>query len=57
MKIVDHLSDKQIKQLKTLTSPENKKKPPELSRRDIEELMGVNRDIYVRGKGGAVRRK
>jgi len=24
---------------------------------DWEELMGTKRDIYVRGKGGAIRRK
>jgi hypothetical protein len=32
-----------------------KKKPETLSRRDIEDLMGINKATYRRGKGGAWR--
>lgn len=32
------------------------KKNERLSRREIEELMGIRRDIFTR-KGGAIRRK
>jgi len=28
-----------------------------LSRKDIEELMGMNKPTYKRGKGGAIRRR
>jgi hypothetical protein len=34
-----------------------KKKPETLSRRDIEDLMGINKATYRRGKGGAIRQK
>jgi hypothetical protein len=34
----------------------NKKRKMELSFKDVEELMGMNRDIYKK-VGGAVRRK
>ena len=33
-----------------------KRHKEKLSRRDIEDLMGIDRDVYVR-KGGAMRRK
>lgn len=28
-----------------------------LSKHDLRELMGTNRDTYKRGRGGAIRRK
>ncbi|WP_172799270.1 hypothetical protein [Bacillus sp. FJAT-29814] len=52
MKIADHLSDEQIKQLKNIKSPKKKKQ----ERVNWPEIMGMNRDIYTR-KNGAVRRK
>ncbi|WP_440705921.1 hypothetical protein [Heyndrickxia oleronia] len=35
----------------------SKCKSERLSDSEIKDLMGVNRDIYRRGKGGAIRRK
>ena len=49
-KLRDHLSDDEIKKLKA-------KKKEKLSMLDVMELMGVNRQTYKRGKGGAIRRK
>lgn len=37
-------------------SPKKRKKKEQLSTKDIEELMGVHKDVYTR-KNGAVRRK
>jgi hypothetical protein len=58
MKIVDHLSEDQLKKLN-----HNKKHQPEVNKRkavhenvDWEEIMGMNRDTYRR-KGGAIRRR
>ena len=42
--------------LKNLSS-KPKPKPEKLTAKDLADLMGVNRDTYARGKGGAVRRK
>jgi ferritin len=67
MKFADHLSKEQKKELSQIQSPKKKckkkkqnaapvKKEEKLSRNDILELMGVNRDTYVRSKG-AIRRK
>lgn len=52
MKIADHLSNKQIRQLEQMKSPKKEK----LSTKDIEKLMGTKRDRYER-RNGAVRRK
>jgi hypothetical protein len=46
----------QLPQSKRKRKPKQKKKE-NLSRQDIQELMGMNRPIYTRGKGGAIRRK
>lgn len=35
----------------------NIKSKEKLSDRDLRELMGVNRDTFSRGKGGAIRRR
>jgi hypothetical protein len=58
MKIVDHLSEDQLKKLN-----HNKKNQPEVNKKkavhenvDWEEIMGMNRDTYRR-KGGAIRRR
>jgi hypothetical protein len=37
-------------------SPKKKPKPEQLSRKEIEELMGMNRDTYER-RNGALRRR
>jgi hypothetical protein len=52
LKLEDHLSKDDKRKLDELKSP----KKEQLSRKDIEELMGVRRDTYVRSKG-AIRRK
>ncbi|MEH7157460.1 hypothetical protein [Neobacillus drentensis] len=49
MRIGDYLSKEQKQQL-------NKLKKEHLSRRQLEELMGINRDTYKR-VNGALRRK
>jgi hypothetical protein len=52
LKIEDHLSNDDKRKLDELKSS----KKEQFSRKDIEELMGVRRDTYVRSKG-AIRRK
>jgi hypothetical protein len=59
MKIVDHLSEDQLKKLN-----HNKKHQPEVNKRkavhenvDWEEIMGTKRDTFRRSKGGAIRRR
>lgn len=42
---------------KPVKKRQQKRNKEKLSQRDIEDLMGINRDIYTRGKGGALRRK
>ena len=49
MKVADHLNKDTKKQLDLI-------RKPKLSRRDVEELMGVRRDTYKRSRG-AIRRK
>jgi hypothetical protein len=68
MKLADLLSKDEKNKLNNIKSPKRKrkKKPPskqqpvkkdeKLSRRDIEELMGIKRDTYTR-RNGAIRRK
>ncbi|QAS52394.1 hypothetical protein [Halobacillus litoralis] len=34
-----------------------KKKKERMSHRDVEDLMGVNRPTYRRGKGGAMKQR
>ncbi|QAS52824.1 hypothetical protein [Halobacillus litoralis] len=34
-----------------------KRKSESYSQRDIEELMGINRPTYRRGRGGAIKQK
>jgi hypothetical protein len=61
MKIEQLIDDEVKKQLKYKTKlvkkRQQKRNKEKLSQRDIEDLMGINRDIYTRGKGGAIRRK
>lgn len=49
MKIVDHLDKEQKRKLNQLK--QNKEKI------NWHDIMGMNRDTYRRGKGGAIRRK
>lgn len=66
MRIEDHLTKEQKKQLESIKSPKNKHKLPDLndggktvkpmSRKDWEEIMGTRRETYKR-VNGAVRRK
>jgi len=49
-------------QLKEWKKKQHDKKPQKssievLTESDIKSLMGVNRNVYVRGKGGAYRQK
>jgi hypothetical protein len=44
------------KQPKSKSPKQQAKKEEKLSTKDLEELMGVNRDIYTR-HNGAIRRK
>lgn len=51
MKVAEHWSKEQKKQLNKVKSPQKK-----FSKRELEELMGMHMDIYER-KNGAIRRK
>ncbi|MEK4247117.1 hypothetical protein MKZ20_17610 [Psychrobacillus sp. FSL K6-2684] len=56
--IQSELSDKGFTKLSKDNRPTIKKKITEkLSRRDLKDLMGCNRGIYARGKGGAFRQR
>lgn len=48
MRIADHLNKEQKKKLDKLKKEE---------KIDWKEIMGMNRDTYKRGKGGAMRRR
>lgn len=60
MRLGDQLSKEQKQQLNKMAvsnkKQSHKKKTEQLSQRDWEELMGMNRDTYIR-RNGAVRRK
>lgn len=58
MRLIDHLSKEQLDKLNrignTKPNPIKRKKPKQnYSESELHELMGVNRDTYKRGKGGA----
>ncbi|WP_156914238.1 hypothetical protein [Paucisalibacillus globulus] len=58
MKLADHLRKEQhdkLKKMKYKNKPKHKKRKPEHI--DWHDLMGMNRDTYKRGRGGAIRRK
>jgi hypothetical protein len=63
MKVEDYLSKDTKSKLKKMRKRRKKRKKPgdpfkeKLSERDLKDLMGLNRDTYSRGKGGAIRRK
>ncbi|WP_406945742.1 hypothetical protein ACJA3J_05700 [Halobacillus sp. SY10] len=48
---------KQYKRKHNIQTPHPKKKKEDFSTRDIEELMGMNRPTYRRGRGGAIKQK
>jgi hypothetical protein len=47
---------KENKPLQNKSPKKRKKKHEQLSTKDIQELMGMNRDVYTR-KNGAIRRR
>jgi hypothetical protein len=51
MKLADHLSKEQQRK-----SNQHRHKKKHKERIDWHDLMGVNRDTYKRGRGGAIRR-
>jgi hypothetical protein len=55
MRIAVHLTKEQKQQLTRLVY-QNEKPPNEMTRKDWEEIMGKNRDIYKRVRG-SIRRK
>lgn len=64
MKLSDHLSKTTRKQLENIKVSLPKKQikkskpnPKKEEKVDWVEIMGMNRDTYRRGKGGAIRRK
>lgn len=60
MKLQNHLSKEQqekLKKLKYNNKPKHKRKKKKPERIDWHDIMGVNRDTYKRGKGGAIRKK
>jgi hypothetical protein len=56
MRLVDHLSNKEIMNLKSIRKKSKKKMKEKLSRRELIDLMGMNRPTYKRVRG-AIRRK
>lgn len=51
------MKDNHLTQKKQQSKSPKHKKHELLTKKDIEELMGVNMSTYTRGKGGAIRRK
>ncbi|WP_445505807.1 hypothetical protein [Niallia sp. 03091] len=58
MKIANHLNADQLRQLEKMGKKKNKrKKQPKEEKVNWVNIMGLDRDRYTRGRGGAVRRK
>ena len=57
MRIEDHLNTEQKRQLDGMRNVKKKKRKKRKERVDWVDIMGMNRDRYGRGRGGAVRRK
>ena len=58
MKIKDHLTTEQVKQLgKMGKKMKRKKQQPKEEKVNWINIMGMDRDRYSRGRGGAMRRK
>jgi len=56
MKLKDHLTTEQVKQLGKM-GKKNKKQQPKEEKVNWINIMGMDRDRYSRGRGGAMRRK
>jgi hypothetical protein len=56
MRIVDHLSEDQLKELDVKRQQLPEEKNVHHEKVDWEDIMGMNRDTYRR-KGGAIRRR
>jgi hypothetical protein len=56
MRLADHLSDQDVKKMKSIKKKPKKKRKENLSRRDLIDLMGMNRPTYKRVRG-AIRSK
>ena len=60
MKYIDHLSEDDKARLKKARRRKRNKKRRNVERfseKDLLSLMGVDRQTYTRGRGGAVKRK
>ena len=57
MKLKDHLKTEQLKQLDKMGNKKKKKKQPKEEKVNWINIMGMDRDRYSRGRGGAIRRK
>ncbi|NYV66167.1 hypothetical protein HYI36_12915 [Bacillus sp. Gen3] len=63
MKLIDHLKHEQRKQLEKMGKrnkpPSKKKRKGKVKEEKVNwhDIMGMKRDTYKRGKGGAIRRK
>lgn len=57
MKLKDHLTKEQVKQLGKMKKKKKRNKQPKEEKVDWINIMGMDRDRYSRGRGGAIRRK
>jgi hypothetical protein len=57
MKIADHLSTEQKQQLDNMNTPKKKRKKKKEEKVNWIDIMGMNRDRFGRGRGGALKRK
>lgn len=60
VKVIDHLDEytkRKINRYRHAKRKRKKKKKENMSFNEICSLMGMNKDTYKRGKGGAIRRR
>jgi len=57
MKLKDHLTTGQVKQLGKMGKNKRKKQQSKEEKVNWINIMGIDRDRYSRGRGGAMRRK
>lgn len=57
MKVKDHLRTDSLEKLQKLNKKKKRKKQPKEEKVDWINIMGMDRDRYGRGRGGAMRRK
>lgn len=55
MKIGDRLPREQVQQVNNKVNDKKKRKRKRKEKVNWKEMMGINRDTYKRGKGGAMR--